>query len=452
MEDNKQRTDVQGVNYMKRLAVATVLSLVALCAPALGDGYWGWGWDDERSTDLRYDANSNLWLTNNNGSHAVALGYHGSSYWTIVPAEVRPDDEYDLIDCVMSYDWDGLLVKNPYNIWEDDDQNPQPSKPCVAANSDWKFWMCTQAGDPGMAENQCVGASAYTDELGVHTGSRINFTTASTQNSDTTLASACFPSSPGQPSDWLFAAWENYDDQPDPDSYVLSSRNSYTGGIGWESDYDTIEWGTHTDYCTQPSLATGVGDGSFVYVVYKTPGGVIKFKRTYGYPFRHWDTERTLANAGDRPCVAAVGQFVFACWHSSDKIVYRFSNDAGGSWQDPTTMDWPPGTFSGTNVSAIICKNHTPEAPGIVLVTQSYFNQKYYELYMFGERFELNKITFTDYMSLSPGLDYDDLRPSVATANYDGGIYEGRAVYNPITDGKRGFQLRRGRWGYHEII
>ena len=428
---------------MKRLAVAIALVVVALCTSALGEEFWTWSWNTERPTDFTYDVNdlSNIWLTKNNGAHAVAMAWACGGFWTTVVAEVRKEDEDNGIDSVTSFDWAGDGRQTPFPVWEHDEQDhPNPSEPCVSANGHFKFWMCTEVTEveDRVFENQCIGASAPTCTLGVRGGTSINFTTASTENNDTTFASACYPGAP--PNLRLFAAFENWDDAEE--SFFLTSRRSSSGGTGWQSPVPIEE-----DQNTQPSLATGIGNGSYVYVAYKTPDGSIKFERSSDHT-ENWGSQFTLSSAGDRPCIAAVGQFVFACWHNEqNKIVYRFSTNAGGAWSSQVTKG-DAATYAQTNVSAITEDGR----PRVLLTCRRQIGNDYYTHFDFGT-LVTDHISWSGGFSLSPKSQGNaDLRPSLATANYEQGHYNGRIVYNaPIPSHKRGFHLRRGAWTAFEI-
>jgi hypothetical protein len=246
-------------------------------------------------------------------------------------------------DSVMSYDW-SPDSRDSFPVWVLDwDQHPNPSLPCVIANDSFKFYMCVEAFDPGTAEWQCVGASSLTDELDVRY--RVNFTTASTTNTDSTFANTTYPVPGG--AGWLFASFENWDGAEE--SYFLTSRRSRSGGNGWQQPVQ-IEQGHNT----QPSMATGIGDGSYVYVAYRTPSGSILFERSSDHG-ENWGSQYTLSSeAGKWPCIAALGQFVFACWHNAwDKIVYRFSTNGGITWSAPVSKA-DLSYYAQTNVSAAI--------------------------------------------------------------------------------------------------
>jgi hypothetical protein len=69
---------------MKRTAVGAICALVALCTSALGAGYYTWTWQQLPHPSVKH-SQFGLALTENNGSHAVALGEYGNQGYGLPP-------------------------------------------------------------------------------------------------------------------------------------------------------------------------------------------------------------------------------------------------------------------------------------------------------------------------------------------------------------------------------
>jgi len=185
-----------------------------------------------------------------------------------------------------------------------------------------------------------------------------------------------------------------------------------------------------------------------VYVAYsKVSTSEIVFERstTYG---GSWGNTPKVLGTGTRPCIAARGQFVFACWQNlSGKIVYRFSRDAGDAWipaigNNPAAIS---GTGTSSHASVSVVTYGTKPDTAVLLAAQWSSSEKWFVFYRFG-------IHVTGHIAWQPSAVFprvfteagtDNLRPSVATAGASG-----RLVYNTPMGGdpyrKRGFHLRRG--------
>jgi hypothetical protein len=380
------------------------------------------------------------------------MAWTGGDYWTSVAAECRhwianqnpPPDGHYKRDSVAAYEWWGKIRwdwtqggRFPYSVWDSNSVHVSPGDPCVAANGSWKLFMCSCHDNDGADHDACCALSGPLTSQNVPDWEANKLTDKHSQhaNADHTLAGLCFPNSSR-----MVAAYDDYD--WDDYNYRLTGRiDASHGEQGWN---DTLQ--VQAGRFTEPSLAES--SGSTVYIAYKSGPvgefGDIVFEKSANYGGGPWTgTPATLSANGEYPCIAAVGPFVFVCWHNaSHKVLYRFSTNGGSSWTPPIGND--PHTLVGggashANVSALTCDG----SPAVLVVGQatSTFSGEARVFYKFG-------VLGTGSIAWEPGIilprtqhaEDDSLRPSVAT---DGTC--GRLVYNaPIGGHKRGFHLRRG--------
>jgi hypothetical protein len=441
---------------MKRLAVAIGLVVIALCTPALGQ-VWGWEWY-QQYPDSAWDPDqyspSNLFLTKNNGSHAVAIGHSNGVWWTGAVAAVGQVDDEEHNDSITAYEWvdDGHYDREndgwPYRIWEDNNQYPHPGEACVAANDNYKLWLSSAHGLTGIYRIMCNAASAdLWDQVVDH---RDHLTDSWHVNWDNWLTGVCFPNS-----ERMVAAYPDNYEYPTGNHDLLANTTTNHGG-SWSNWIRILDDPVYeSDASSAPSLA--VGDGADAYIVYQKNGDpdadTVIFKKSTDWG-GSWPSDAggiPLGVGPDlRPCIAALGSFVFVCWHNSTgKIAYRFSNQAGGSgtWSAEATIG--PTGMSHINVSALACTHHTGEPPGVLVVSQWDYGDpsKSYVVGYFGERFETSHLDWYG-TAFTGGYSEGELRPSLATARADQDHdYVGRCVHNPkMFNGKRGVHLRRGTW------
>jgi len=412
---------------MKRIAVGAICALVVLCTSAFG--YYTWKWDKENDADSVYDPTKTypLWLTKNNGSRAVALVGNR----TIVTGFYGEDDNSP--DYVNAYEWSVAQRQSPFpnNIWASDVQFPLPGFPCVAANEAWKFFMCSDGEGTGTYKYACLGKTGAIDDMNVANYDEINFTKQDYQNKEHTLAALCFPTGSR-----MVAAYDAYDGT---DWWLASRVTSDAGDDDWGGPNGTIPIAAGRRM--EPSL--GVSAGCSVYVAYRnaaTSTGNILFEKStnYGGRWDYTDPPATLGT-GERPCVAAAGQFVFVIWHSSGKIAYKFSRDGGANWTGPDTVSRLGNGCSHTSVSLV---TFGTSDTAILLASQWSKDDTRFVFYRYGilVRGQPPRIAWQASAAMPGTGTEDNLRPSLATA----GSY-GRLVYNtPIGNHKRGFHLRRG--------
>jgi hypothetical protein len=243
-----------------------------------------------------------LWLTPNNGSRAVAL----VGDRTIVTGFYGGENGGSPVE-VNAYEWSVGQQQSPFpnSVWESDAQYPLPGFPCVAANETWKLFMCSDGNASGGYKNSCLGKTAQLGEMNVSNYDEVNFTKTDYENKDHTLAALCFPTGSR-----MVAAYDAYDDG----TRSLASRiTDDAGDDDWGGPNGTIP--IEAGYNKEPSLA--VSSGTDVYVAYrKVSTDEIVFERSTNYG-GYWGNTPKVLGTGTQPCIAARGQFVFACWRNT---------------------------------------------------------------------------------------------------------------------------------------
>jgi hypothetical protein len=227
---------------MKRTAVGAICALVALCTSALGVGYYTWGWEKEQPNDSVYDESdaSELWLTQNNGSHAVAMGYQ-NDWWTGVVAAVAPPGTGEQpSDSITAYEWGlGRYDENqdnkwPYHIWTHGNEYPHPARACVAANNYYKLWLSAAYDWQGVYKNMC---NAATDHLwSQDVDDRDHLTDALHVNYDHQLAGVCFPDN----SQRMVAAYT--DNRSDGPNWGLLANTTTSHGGTWSDWIEVLDY------------------------------------------------------------------------------------------------------------------------------------------------------------------------------------------------------------------
>jgi len=165
---------------------------------------------------------------------------------------------------------------------------------------------------------------------------------------------------------------------------VLACALTTNGGRRWDKNALPIKVGDDRHVSLSgPTLATDDTNGGMVYLAFNSrdldsgPSRVLFTKSTdWGLD---WGNDDTLLGYGLRPCIAAVGQFVFVCWSSSgsnSRIKYRYSTNGGDVWQPSLASDPAEVPFEGhanwefemPNVAAVPCP--TADYRGVLIVAR----------------------------------------------------------------------------------
>jgi hypothetical protein len=443
---------------MKRIAAAAVLTLAALYTSACGAGYYSWTWLQWPHPQVTHQS-YNLELTTNNGSHAVALGEYGDEgyhYWTSVAARLMCQAPASTE--ILGYEWkDGQPISGPGfdfpdRLWWD----YNVANPCVSANNGYKLWMSATTDLNGWAE-KCKGK---TDELSQQSPlDEFFFTRLTRGNQDTGFTGVCF----GGESQKMLVAYTNFRSSNDCDTWGLHARQTTDAGGEWDPDGDVDGVQVFDDYqgtypTRWPSLAIGTAETAFV--VYRTPFSQIVFERSTNSGQSWPQTELTLGY-GDRPCIAAVGSFVFVCWQGIDKkIRYLYSMQSGssGSWSEEKLINGSGtgGEYTHPNVSVITCGGK----PGVLFTCQVHLsNGKWLVLSKFGRLVVLQSSSYIAWQAnmIASSIflsDPGELRPSVATvyrSDPEVNAPFGAQVFNYFYNTpRRSIDLRFGQWKYFQ--
>ena len=387
-----------------------MLAALILCvaaSSALGRSVWYWTLpylvvpDDWHSTEEYY-------LTGDNGSHAVAMTKYasGTKLWTsILTAKRRipwdPDTHY--VGRIQAYEYKD--VGNDWHRWDHTDmQWPfAPSDPgeeetltvnCHVANNPlYKTytWGNLNTVDPEPPGGFGINPPNDDPNLG-YQGSNwwdsphdFSDQARDSMAKDIGVAVALFNGPDDAARSRGVAVWtaHQYDSTELRRSTTSDGGSTWHGGSGHyivsiEDEYaDKDTWWTHA------SLATDDVHGENAYLAYESTAtngssGHIVFRKSTDWG-DDWNESVTWLGYGQRPCVAAVGHFVFVSWTWMEQICYRFSADAGASWvPDPQgTPDQVPFSqcswheFDLSNVAAVPLPDTTH--PGVLVVARLRF-------------------------------------------------------------------------------
>jgi hypothetical protein len=353
---------------------------------------------------------------------------------------------------ILGYEW-----KDGYHADEWPCENfwwaYNPANPCVAANNNYKLWMATTTTyNLDYGHEKCKAKEDVLWDQSPGDGHIFNKQLHGCN--DTMFTGVCFG---GASPKMLVAYTDNYGAN-ETDTWGLHARRTTNAGGSFLPSQETDGAPVFPDYqgiypTRWPSLA--VGTGETVYVVYRAPFTQIIFERSANSG-ESWPQTGVTLGYGDRPCIAAVGSFVFVCWQGEDdKIRYRYSTQSGSSqtWSDAASINGSAaGEYTHPNVSAIACNNQ----PGVLFTCQCHLpSGKWFVLSKFGRLvvtqsssyivWQSNVVT-SDIYTQDPG----ELRPSVATT-YRNEVSSpfGAQVFNyPCPGTHRSIDLRYGQWKY----
>jgi hypothetical protein len=274
---------------------------------------------------------SDYWLSKNNGTPAVAMS---SDLWTSVAAECRYwDDEEWSYDSVLAFEWKVYARWNssqggrewPYVVWDDD---YKPGDPCVVMNDNHKLWMCSEYKDI----EEGYSCLAAWDDVDQQSPAHVSpFNDDGDVNVDHCFASTFVGPSYGER---VAVVYSNHTDP----AWGLFARTRVDND--WSGPTQVAPNHSNEDSVrARPSLAVTSCNGAnyVVHCAYQVgesePEGNpdIYYKTSTDYGTSWIPANPSLGThlgKGKNPCVAAVGRFIFMCWHdqnNSNRIAYKFS-------------------------------------------------------------------------------------------------------------------------------
>ncbi|MBM3313675.1 exo-alpha-sialidase, partial [candidate division WOR-3 bacterium] len=319
-------------------------------------------------------------LTNNSGSHAVAMSeyYDRGTYrvWTSILAErAKTEHGWPPAGNIRAYEYKD--IGNSWYHWDRKD----PA---------WPSWNPERAEDPRYRAYNCHVAINWQNKVYTwgnpydicEPDARFQANTTTAQNwaerpdrlnrslddvlPDVGAAVALFRPNGGSAAD----ASAVFCVRDTDNKWIVYGLYSTYGGTDWEE----VETGgadgeiavSNWYWFSHPSLATNDDDGH-VYLVYDSIWNDVE---THSVMFRkstdkgvHWPTLPGDSWQGVKePSIAAIGQYVLICVASQDhqSLRYKYSTDGGSNWYDTISRVFQsPGgaalTFDHANVSAESC-------------------------------------------------------------------------------------------------
>jgi hypothetical protein len=155
--------------------------------------------------------------------------------------------------------------------------------------------------------------------------------------------------------DYAYAAYiDSFTQNGDPWLKLVCARSA-NDGTSW-TNVQVDAWPYYSgieEECGNPSIAVEQG-GTEVYLVYESGNYVFFHKSTDNGQSWSEAVDLSEQNGGERPCIAALGDTVFAAWED-DQIGYRWTTNGGETWipdleDDPYEMlesvEWWPNRLN----------------------------------------------------------------------------------------------------------
>ena len=390
-----------------------MLSVFVLCvAASTAFGRYTWNWTlptvvqnyhvsphPDKATDSAYKY---FYLTDNNGSHAVAMTEYDNhtKVWTSILAE-RLVDGWAPAGYIRAYEYSD--IGTDWGHWQESGTWPYiPPHPeygdkwavnChVANNASYRAFTWGNI-HPGSSPHDAPDAWAA-DGNGLTDQSsgfwdpshQINQISDDSIANDSGAAVALFrgPSGCLGYGCVVYDIWDH--DQGYHPHYELCRQWTTDGGSHWyTSGGRTIASTSNDDEApfSHPSLATDDVNGNDMYLAYQLleDGGAyhVMFRKSTDRGHDWGNNYTTDLGGGLHPCIAAVGQFVFVCWSSpgsNSRIKFRYSTNGGEDWlpgleADPAEVPFLAHAhwdFDHPNVAAVPCL--TADYQGLLIVAK----------------------------------------------------------------------------------
>ncbi len=440
---------------MKQLAMAVLGTLVILCSPASAAYTWVW---NQNPAPIE-DEENHLYITENNGSNAVALGEYylnetppdtGWRTWMSVAARREGANVKLVAYEFKDWDYDAEAQHFPDDIYSAN----EPTFGCVTA-SDWhKVWVWV---DDEEEPYHCRGKSDALVEQSPGCLYDFNNLTEPAPHDceDQTFATAFFRGVNNYYACVMFS--DHYvDPVSEEDMYALRWAVSDINGDSW-SDHGPL-FGEYTvaEGTSCPSLAVSNANGTDVYCVCDDPVMGIVFTKSTNHGDEWGATSELLCPEGAcQPCIAAVDSFVFACFLSYGKVRYKFSPNGGSTWYPagaPDSISYfnDEAGYDQVNVAAVTCGNH----PAVVVVCKRTDQNHSVVTTAFGRYVPWspeNDMLWIYEQPISPeftGAGDRDLHPSVAAFSPANQVPSprGLSVYGYPSSPYRSLSTRLGAW------
>jgi hypothetical protein len=330
----RNRSELKGTTMRKVLFGIHLAVLLAFVATAHARNYSGWRWIRPfEPVWQKQGASDGLYLTGNNGAHAVAMHEYNSGDHRLMVAAA-------LLDWPTSW----VQVYEYEDIWAEAGQTAYPRRdgyssrsPCIAAGPYYKQVAACQTVSPWKVWCAANGLDDLNNDW-----QYFNYLTPDGKYADPPEVAIDGQYYSGY--DWVCVAHRAEDDENG--SWLYCSRST-DGGYSFY-DMTTIE---SSGYPVCPSL--GVNGSGTVYCAFQDQDDDyddVWFKKSTNNG-GNWSNGVNLTPGDDQegwsPCLAASGSMVFVCWNDDvsspppARVKYRWSSDGGSTW-NPNPATNPP--------------------------------------------------------------------------------------------------------------